>query len=91
MNDLAAIARLIDALRPWSGKLVIVGGWAHRLHRHSDLANPPEYDPVRTLDADLAFSPAEPLEGNIAAALKAAGFQEVLSGEHRPPVSHYAL
>lgn len=91
MDDLAAVARLVDALRPWLGKLVVVGGWAHRLHRLSELASPPPYQPVRTLDADLAFSPGEKLEGDIAAALKAHGFREHLSGEHTPPVSHFTL
>jgi hypothetical protein len=91
MDDLAPMARLVNALRPWLGKLVVVGGWAHRLHRYSDLANPPGYQPILTLDADLAFSLGESLEGNIAQALRAAEFREVLSGEHRPPVSHYTL
>ncbi|HKP75890.1 MAG TPA: GSU2403 family nucleotidyltransferase fold protein, partial [Longimicrobiaceae bacterium] len=91
MNDLAAMARLVDALRPWLGKLVIVGGWAHRLYRYSGLATVPGYPPILTLDADLAFSLHESLEGSIAAALKAASFHEHLSGDHRPPVSHYTL
>ncbi len=91
MHDLAPMARLLNALRPWLGKLVIVGGWAHRLHRYSDLANPPRHPPILTLDVDLAFSLRELLEGNIAQSLQTAGFAEVLSGEHRPPVSHYTL
>jgi hypothetical protein len=28
VDDFSAFARLIDALRPWLGGLVIVGGWA---------------------------------------------------------------
>ena len=91
MDELAAMGRLIDALRPWLGKLVIVGGWAHRLHRLSPLASLPAYQPVLTLDADVAFSLGEPPEGDIAAALKAADFREHLSGDHEPPVSHYTL
>ena len=70
MNDLAAFARLLDALRPWTNQLVIVGGWAHRLHRFHPLAHPPAYEAIRTKDADLAFSSSAPLEGDIAAALK---------------------
>lgn len=91
MDDIAAMARLIDALRPWLGKVVVVGGWAHRLHRLTPLASPPTYQPVLTLDADVAFTLGERLEGNIAAALKAADFREQLSGDHTPPVSHYTL
>lgn len=91
MDDFADIARLIDALRPWLAHLVIVGGWAHRLHRFHPYANPPAYEPLRTRDADLAFSLTAPLEGDISAALKEADFQQELSGEHTPPVTHYRL
>lgn len=91
MDDLTDIARLIDALRPWLGHLVIVGGWAHRLHRFHPMANPPAYLPLRTRDVDLAFSLKAPLEGDIGAALRAANFHEDLSGEHIPPVTHYRL
>lgn len=91
MDDFAAIARLLDALRPWLGHLVIVGGWAHRLHRFHPLAHPPAYAALRTRDADLAFSTSAPLMGDIAAALKAADFHEDVSGEHTPPITQYRL
>ncbi len=91
MDDFADIARLVGALRPWLAHLVIVGGWAHRLHRFHRLANPPAYQPLRTRDADLAFSLRAPLEGDIGAALEAAGFSAELSGENTPPVTHYHL
>jgi hypothetical protein len=91
VDDLNAIAQLLDALRPWHRDLVIVGGWAHRLYRfHENAAHLP-YQPVRTRDADLAFGSRAPLMGDIGAALKAANFHEVLSGEHRPPISEYRL
>jgi hypothetical protein len=32
-SDLPAFARLIMALEPWLDRIVIVGGWAHRLYR----------------------------------------------------------
>src|SRR6266545_1669954 len=91
MDDLAAFARLLDALRPWLGHLVVVGGWAHRLHRFHPLAHAPAHAPVRTKDADIAFSDSVPLTGNIATALKAADFQEEFLGEHTPPVTQYRL
>jgi hypothetical protein len=91
MDDLADIARLIDALRPWLSHLVIVGGWAHRLHRYHPLANPPTYQPIRTRDADLAFSLKAPPAGDIGAALKGAGFQAELLGENTPPITQYRL
>lgn len=91
MDDFAALARLIDALRPWLGQVVLVGGWAHRLHRFHPLAHPPAYAPLRTRDVDVAFSPTMALDGDIAAALKAARFEEEFSGEHMPPITYYRL
>ncbi|MEX2599911.1 MAG: GSU2403 family nucleotidyltransferase fold protein, partial [Dehalococcoidia bacterium] len=91
MDDFAALARLLEALRPWLRHLVIVGGWAHRLHRFHPLANPPAYLSLRTRDADLAFSPTAPTVGDMAAALREAGFHQELSGEEAPPVTQYRL
>jgi hypothetical protein len=91
MDDLAAIARLVDALRPWREQLVIVGGWAHRLHRFHPWAGAPDYAPLRTKDADVAFSLDAAPTGDIRSALLAAEFTEVLSGDHRPPIAEYRL
>lgn len=91
MDDLVAFARLIDALRPWLDHLVIVGGWAHRLHRFTPLAGAPGYRPVTTRDADLAFGTRHSLTGDIATALKAAGFEQEVSGDDIPPVTAYRL
>ena len=57
MDDAAHLARLLNALRPWLGHLVLVGGWAHRLYRLHELAAKPSYAPVRTRDVDFALSP----------------------------------
>ena len=91
MDDFAAIARLLGALRPGLGHLAVVGGWTHRLHRFHPLAHIPTYAALRTRDADLAFSTSAPLMGDIAAALKAAGFHADSSGEHTPPITQYRL
>jgi len=91
VDDVAAFGRLVEALRPWLDHLVIVGGWAHHLHRYHPLAGAPPYAPLRTRDMDLAFSPSAPLRGDISAALQAAGFVEELAGEHTPPVTHYRI
>jgi hypothetical protein len=86
------MSRLIEALRPWLRQLVIVGGWAHQLHRFHSLANHEiSYLPLRTRDADFAFSPTDRLVGNIRSALTEAGFLEDLSGDERPPVAQYRL
>lgn len=91
MDDLHSVARLIDALRPWLGDLVIVGGWAHRLHRLLPEAQVPPYQPLRTRDADVAFSVTARLDGDMREALTRGGFREELSGERTPPVSCYRL
>src|SRR6185436_20086166 len=91
MDDSVAFARLLEALRPWLGHLVIIGGWSHRLHRIHELAHLPEHRPVGTKDADIAFSLTAPLQGDIAAALKTADFQEEFLGDHSPPVTQYRL
>lgn len=91
MEDLTNFARLIEAIRPWLAHVVIVGGWAHRLHRFHPLATDQEYQPLRTRDVDLAFSPTAPLDGDLRGALSKAGFKEELSGEVTPPVIHYRL
>ena len=91
MDDFDGIARLLDALHLWLGNLVIVGGWAHRLHRFHPLAHPPGYAPLLTRDVDVAFASRAPLRGDIRAALKAAGFTQEPSGDDIPPVTQYTL
>jgi len=91
MRDGLAMATLIDALKPWRERVVLVGGWAHRLHRLHPDAAVPGYRAIVTRDADFAFDPVGRMGGDIAAALQRAGFEKTLSGEHVPPVSHFQL
>jgi hypothetical protein len=91
VEDFEAFARLVTALRPWLGQLVVVGGWAHRLHRFHRLASAPDYLPLRTRDTDLAFSPDVELVGDVRAALLDGGFTEELFGDDAPPAAHYGL
>lgn len=91
MNDLEAFAKLAQALAPWHGQLVFIGGWAHRLHRFDPRANELDYQPVFTLDTDLAFANTSSIAGNINNALLEHGFTEELTGEYKPPVAHYTL
>jgi hypothetical protein len=91
VEDFEAFARLVTALRPWLGQLVVVGGWAHRLHRFHRLAKPPRHLPLRTRDTDFVFSPDEALAGDVRKALTEAGFTEELFGEDSPPATHYRL
>jgi hypothetical protein len=48
VDDFAAFAQLLKALRPWLDSVVIAGGWAHRLHRFHPMASPPAYGAIRT-------------------------------------------
>ena len=91
MNDQAAFAKLVETLSPWVQQLVFVGGWAHRLYRLHPMAETPVYQPLTTLDADVAFAERERFEGSIKARLQEAGFEEQLTGHHQPPVSQYTL
>lgn len=91
MNDIDALAKLVQALSPWRAHLIFIGGWAHRIHRFSPNANKLEYQPVFTRDTDLAFANSPPIEGDIKAALIEHGFKEQLVGERKPPVAHYTL
>lgn len=91
MNDLEAFAKLVQALDPWRGQMIFIGGWGHRLHtRHPD-ALKQTFEPVFTRDTDLVFANRAPLEGNIKAALAAHGFNEEFSGTSKPPAAHYTL
>ena len=91
MTDLEMLAKLVGALGPWLDQVVIVGGWAHRLHRLTPQARPPGYEPIRTLDADVAFAERARLTGDIGQTLRNAGFHEEFAGEHQPPVTWYRL
>jgi len=53
--EFAFFARLVESLTPWLDQVVIIGGWAHRLHRLHPSAQPLQYEPLATLDADVAL------------------------------------
>jgi hypothetical protein len=89
VEDLEAFGRLVTALRPWLTQVVVVGGWAHRLHRFHPLANPAAHLALRTRDADVAFPLDAELTGDIQAALRRAGFVQELFGDLVPPATHY--
>lgn len=90
-TDLNDFERLVAALSPWLKELVIVGGWAHRLHQRHPFAATLPYEPLRTRDADVAFGRRAKLKGSIGDALTAAGFRAELSSEEQPPIAQYFL
>ena len=81
-KDHEQFAHLIRALDPWLHEAVIVGGWAHRLYRYHELAQPLGYSPLMTVDADVALRSAATLGArDIRDRLLAHGFHEEFLGE----------
>ncbi|HTV55130.1 MAG TPA: GSU2403 family nucleotidyltransferase fold protein [Terriglobia bacterium] len=91
-SETEAFARLISAVEPWLGEIVIVGGWAHRLYRLHPSAQTLDYTPLATFDADLAI-PARlsRRDQDIRERLFTAGFSEERLGADKPPATHYQL
>ena len=54
-DESAAFARLVLALRPYLGDLVLIGGWAQRLFRLHPWAQPVEFPPLLTQDVEEIF------------------------------------
>ncbi|MDO8834406.1 MAG: GSU2403 family nucleotidyltransferase fold protein [Vicinamibacterales bacterium] len=91
-SDSDRFSLLVDTLRPWLGKVVFVGGWAHRLYRERPEAGAPPYDALRTEDADIALAPGMfARTADLRGRLIARGFFEEMSGDDQPPVTHYSL
>lgn len=88
-RDIQSFARLVDALRPQLTAVVFVGGWAHRLHRLHPYAQPLEYAPLMTRDADVAVPLRAFAGSDIRTQLLAANFQERFVADHQPPVTRY--
>ena len=92
VQDRRFFYRLVAALEPWLDKIVIVGGWAHQLHRLHPYAQGLDYPPLMTLDADIAVPAQLPVgEQDIRQRLLAQGFTEELFGDDHPPATHYRL
>jgi hypothetical protein len=89
-SELEAFSKFIEALDPWLGKVVLVGGWAHRLYRLDPRARTLGYVPLTTLDGDVAVpAKLKREESSVRKRLLAAGFEEEFLGEDRPPATHY--
>ena len=89
-TDVEYFARLVEALNPWLDQVVIIGGWAHRLYRLHRLAQPLDYEPLATFDADICLPLNLPTTGEqLRARLLEKDFHEELRGDAQPPISHY--
>jgi hypothetical protein len=85
-------ARLIVSLEPWLAKVVIIGGWAHRLYRLHPGAQQVTYAALMTLDTDIAVPARLPVTGqDMRERLVSNGFEEERVGHDRPPATHYRL
>lgn len=92
VSDLGQFSELAAALEPWLDRVVIIGGWAHRLHRLHPSARSLSYPPLVTLDADVALPRSLPVEGqDIRQRLISSGFTEEFLGRDHPPATHYHL
>jgi hypothetical protein len=92
VRDADYFAHLIEALEPWLDRVVIIGGWAHRLYRLHPLAQPLGYEPLGTFDADVAVPLDLRATGEqIRDRLLARDFREELLGDTQPPAAHYRV
>ena len=90
MEDAAAFAKLVQALRPWLGHLVIVAAGpissTASIHSRAILTTH-RCGPAM----DLALSLQAPVEGDLREALERADFEREFFGEDSPPVTRYIL
>ncbi len=89
-EDLSHLLRLLRALEPFLDRILIIGGWAHRLYRFDRVIVPP-YEPIYTVDTDVALRRDAAGSDALLTRLREHGFVEEFRGEDRPPVTHYHL
>jgi hypothetical protein len=88
--DIEPFAKFVEAIDPWLGETVLVGGWAHRLYRSDPRARNLSYVPLTTLDGDVALPAKLKIEeSTVRQRLLDAGFTEEFVGEDRPPATRY--
>ena len=88
MHECESRVRLIRE----ADQIVVVGGWAHRLHRLHPLAQPLRHEPLATLDANIALPARFKVTGDeIYQRLASNGFEAEFLGHHRPPAAQYRL
>ena len=86
--EFPSFASLVESLRPWLDQIVVVGGWAHRLYRLHPLAQQLRYEPLATLDADIALPmPLKVTGDEIYQRLAANGFEAEFLGHYKPSSS----
>jgi hypothetical protein len=53
--DIAGFSRLMTALDPWLDRVVIVGGWAHRLHHLHSACEPEISESLAAISTTTQF------------------------------------
>jgi hypothetical protein len=92
IDEQAAFFRVARVIAPLRDKAVIIGGWAHQLHRKIPLAQQVDFGVLRTEDVDIATSPSlGTSEIRLDSALEREGFRAEPSGEATPPATRYVL
>jgi hypothetical protein len=91
-DEVDALRRVHAVVSKFPGAFVIVGGWAAHLLRRHPLARPPDFDPLRTEDLDVAAPPRLSPKGvGLQEVIRQQGFVPDYRSEDRPPVTRYLL
>lgn len=61
----AQVEPVILALEPLLPHVLVIGGWAHHLHREHPLAHPPASEALQTMDLDVALGVAASAATNL--------------------------
>lgn len=91
-DDWGEFERLTQSLSPYLDQLVVVGGWAHRLHALDERATRPDFEPLMTLDVDLALpDPIREQRESIDDLLIGAGLRLELAATRSDPSTRYRV
>lgn len=91
-DEVEALRRVHAVVSKVPGAFVIVGGWAAHLLRRHPLARPPNFDPIRTEDLDVAGPERLTKKSDgLQELIRQQGFVPEYRSEDRPPVTRYVL
>jgi hypothetical protein len=79
--EIEPFAKFIEALGPWLGQVVLIGGWVHRLYRLDPRTRNVTYLPLTTLDGGVVIpTKLQVGESTVRNRLLEAGFREEFIG-----------
>jgi hypothetical protein len=91
LDDIAPLIKVVLALRPHLDRMILVGGWCHRLYTLRPEALVDRFRPLTTDDADIVLDMKSGVSGPQISDLLAPDFEARYFGETRPPVAEYRL